>query len=200
MEFNIGDRVFVKTRQLSGEIIDKEIGKFDEVCYKVRTCYYSGLFLPYELELIAEHHEAPIKEEKQQFKVGDIVFNSSSEHAVLGVITHCKYNSIYILWSDGSCGQLDDNIVLHKLNENVDFSKFIKELKTLENMLNEKEIVTNEVVTCYLCGKTTRDYDEKKWKKFFGTYDICPDCIDKIYSDYSIFDKLVNKFRGKEDC
>ena len=67
-------------------------------------------------------------------------------------------------------------------------------------MLNEKEIATNEVVTCYLCDKTTRDYDEKKWKKFFGTYDICPDCIDKIYSDYSIFDRLVNKLRGKEDC
>ena len=66
--------------------------------------------------------------EKENIKVGDIVYNDSTLEE--GVITHIDHDEVFMLYSDGSCGLAEGNLT--KTGKRFDVADVL-------NVLKEKE-------------------------------------------------------------
>lgn len=65
------------------------------------------------------------------FKVGDVVMGDDDLDE-LGVITWAAGDDVYVMWSDGSCGQERFIESLHKTGKHIDVPEFLQKIGGVE--------------------------------------------------------------------
>lgn len=113
----------------------KKVGKYDG--FKLREIFGLSECLddfeegesPYSEVMKMTPQEALAKLEvyeksKDEIKVGDIVFNDSTMEE--GVVTYIKDDVVFMLYSDGSCGNTDGT--LSKTGKHIDISSLLEEI------------------------------------------------------------------------